>query len=194
MVNFDHPLSHVALVLTLALGLVACGDELLRDYPRPTSPLEAELIDLVNGPLTRANAIDIVSGRGFGIPRAVRVDETVHWDFAFAVVDDEPAWIPRGFFDGVEPSTGIRIMPVDFEDVEVLPSDEEDYELEEPVPVTVGTTYGIRSRNDPALSLPCHVYAKMVVDSIWGDPVRVKFRVLWNPNCDKIQVTPGTIN
>ena len=194
MENFDHLRSHVALVLTLALGLVACGDEVNRDVPRPTTPFEEQLIDLVDGPLNRANALDVVAGRGFRTPRVTRVDDTVQWDIAFALIDGEPAWVPRGFFDGIEPSTGIRVMPVDFEDVELLPPDEEAYELEEPLPATVGTTYGIRSRTDPSLGLPCHVFAKLVVDSIWGDPVRVQFRVLWNPNCDDINVTPGISN
>lgn len=192
MVDFEHLRSHAALVLTLALGLVACGDELDTDVPRPINPLEAELIDLVDGPLTRANALNLVAGRGYGTPLVTRVDETLHWDIAFALIDGEPAWVPRGFFDGIEPSTGIRVMQVDFEDVELLPPDEEAYELEEPVPATVGTTYGLRSRTDPALSLPCHVFAKLAVDSIKGDPARVWFRVLWNPNCDDINVTPGT--
>jgi hypothetical protein len=194
MVNFDHPRSYVALVLTVALGLVACGDELDIDIPRPITPLEGELIDLVDGPLSRANALNLVAGRGFGAPSLTRVDDTVQWDLAFAIVDGEPAWLPRGFFDGIEPSAGIKVMLADFEDVELLPPDEEFYELEEPLPATVGTTYGIRSRTDPALSLPCHVFAKMVVDSIGGDPARVWFRVLWNPNCDDNNVTPGTGN
>ncbi|MGD2151732.1 MAG: hypothetical protein PVG79_00600 [Gemmatimonadales bacterium] len=192
MVNLEQLRSRVALVLTLALALVACGDELVTDYPRPLAPLEEELIDFVDGPLTGANALNLVAGRGFGRPNVTRVNETLAWDIAFAVLDGEPAWLPRGFFDGIEPSTGIRIMQVDFEDIEVLPPDEASYELEEPVPATVGTTYGIRSRTDPALSLPCHVFAKLAVDSITGDPARVWFRVLWNPNCDNTRVTPGS--
>jgi hypothetical protein len=194
MVNFDHPRSHVALLLTVALGLVACGDELVTDYPRPTSPIERVLIDLVDGPLNRANALNLVAGRGFGTPSVTRVDDTDQWDIAFALVDGEPTWLPRGFFDGIELSAGIRVVQTDFEDVELLPPDEESYELEQPLPATVGTTYALRSRTDPALSLPCHVFAKMVVDSIGGDPARVWFRVLWNPNCGDNNVTPGVIN
>ncbi|UCC82411.1 MAG: hypothetical protein JSW46_15705 [Gemmatimonadota bacterium] len=193
MVNCDHPRSHVALLLTVALGLVACGDE-LGNISRPSSPIEVELVDLVDGPLNRANALNVVAGRGFSAPRVARVDDTDQWDITFAVVDGEPKWLPRGFFDGIELSAGIRVMQADFEDVELLPRDEESYELEQPLPATVGTTYGIRSRTDPTLSLPCHVFAKMVVDSIAGDPQRVWFRVLWNPNCDDANVTPGVTN
>lgn len=192
MVNLDHLRGHVTVVLALALGLIACGDELDTTVPRPTAPLRLELFDILAGPITRASALDLVSGRGFSQPVTVRVDETLQWDIAFALVDDEPAWLPRGFFDGIEPSAGIRVMQGDFEDIELLPADRELYELEEPVPLTVGETYGIRSRTDPRLSLPCHVYAKLVVDSIGGTPARVSFRVLWNPNCDDTKVSPGT--
>lgn len=194
MVNFHRPRCQILLVLTLVSGLVACGDELNTEVPRPLNPYENELIDLVDGPLTRANALNLVAGRGFGTPRVTRVDETDQWDIAFALIDGEPVWLPRGFFDGIELSTGIRVMQADFEDVEVLPSDETLYELGDPIPATVGTTYGIRSRTDPALSLPCRVYAKLVVDSIAGDPARLWFRVLWNPNCDNTNVTPGPSN
>jgi hypothetical protein len=194
MVNLEHLRSHAALALTLALGLVACGDELQTDYPRPLSPLEAELVDLVDGPLTHADAINLVAGRGYGIPVLTRVDETLQWDIAFALIDGEPAWVPRGFFDGIELSSGIRLVQEDFENVENLPSDQESYELEEPLPATVGSTYGIRSRTDPALTLPCHVFAKLAVDSIKSDPARVWVRVLWNPNCDNSNVTPGSSN
>ncbi|MGD2217018.1 MAG: hypothetical protein PVJ64_09680 [Gemmatimonadales bacterium] len=194
MMNFDHPRGHVALLLTVALGLVACGDELVTDIPRPTAPLEVELIDLFDGPLDRANALNLVAGRGFSTPRVTRVDDTAKWDIAFALVDGEPAWLPRGFFDGIEPSAGIRVMVADFEDIEFLPSAEDMYELEDPLPATVGSTYGIRSRTDPNISLPCHVFAKLVVDSVGGDPTRVWSRVIWNPNCDDTNVTPGTTN
>ncbi len=194
MVNFHRLRCQILLVLTLVLGLVACGDELNTEVPRPLNPYENELIDLVDGPLTRANALNLVAGRGFGTPRVTRVDETDQWDIAFALIDGEPVWLPRGFFDGIELSTGIRVMQADFEDVELLPSDEALYELEDPIPATVGTTYGIRSRTDPALSLPCRVYAKLVVDSIAGEPARLWFRVLWNPNCDNTNVTPGSSN
>lgn len=194
MTNFDRPRTHVALLLTIALGLVACGDELNTEIPRPVSPFENELIDLVDGPLDRANALDLVAGRGFSNPRVTRVDETLQWDIAFALVDGEPAWVPRGFFDGIEASAGIRVMQADFEDIELVPPDEESYELEQPLAATVGTTYAIRSRTDPNLSLPCHVFAKLVVDSIAGDPRRVWFRLLWNPNCDNINVSPGVSN
>jgi hypothetical protein len=194
MVNTDRLLGHVTVALTLAFGLIACGSDLDTSIPRPTTPREMELFDMVDGPITRASAIDLVVTRGFADPDAVRVDETLQWDIAFALVEGEPAWLPRGFFDGIEPSAGIRLMQGDFEDIELLPGDAELYELEEPVFLTVGATYGIRSRTDPRISLPCHIYAKVVVDSVFGDPARVNFRVLWNPNCDDTNVRPGTIN
>ncbi|UCC73095.1 MAG: hypothetical protein JSV86_00590 [Gemmatimonadota bacterium] len=191
MARSDLLRGRFAAVLTLALALGACGDTLDQSIPRPTEAAEGELMDLVEGPVERSSALNLLAGRGFGIPTAVRVDQSGQWDIAFALVDGEPRWLPRGFFEAFEPSSGIRVMQGEFEEIERLPSDREAYELEEPVPVTVGVTYGLRSRTDPSLSLPCHVFAKLVADSVGGDPMRVWFRVLWNPNCDDTNVTPG---
>jgi hypothetical protein len=191
MVNPRFYLGRSTAVLLLALTVLSgCGDELDLSYPRPSEPFEATLYDLVAGPIDRASAFDVVSGRGLGLPRTARVDQSDGWDVAFAVLDGDPVWLPRGFFESLEPSTGILALDLDFDAVRRLPSARESYEAEEPVPVTVGRVYGIRSRPDPALSLPCRIYAKLVVDSIGGDPRHVHFRYLWNPNCDDTNVTP----
>jgi hypothetical protein len=189
--KIDQRPGRIALLLILALAATACDDNLDLSFPRPDAPFGLELFDIVEGPVDRASAFDLVTGRGFGLPRGVRVDQTVQWDIVFAVIDGEAVWLPRGFFEGIELSSGIRVMEGEFEDVTRVPDDRDLYELEQPVPVTVGITYAVRSRSDPTLSLPCHIYSKLVVDSIVGDPARVNFRFLWNPNCDDTNVSPG---
>lgn len=179
-----------ALLLLPFAALPACGDSLNIRFPRPSEPLEETLFDLIAGPIDRPSGLNIVSGRGSGSPRAVRVDETGEWDVAFAVLDGQPVWLPQGFFDALEASSGILQLPGSFEQIEVVPEQRELYESEQPVPVSEAVTYAIRSRSDPALSLPCRIFAKVEAVSIEGDPARLRIRILWNPNCDERRVTP----
>jgi hypothetical protein len=176
--------------LTLA-ALASCGgpDDVL--YPKPDEPLEADLYDLVTGPVNRASAFDVVAGRATGTPRAVRVDATAEWDVAFAVIDSVPVWLPRGFFAGFPPSAGVLELTSDFDSILTVPDDQVAFETEDPLPISVGTSYAIRSRQDPSLSVPCRIYAKVEVLSVEGDPARMHFRFLWNPNCDDRETVPG---
>ncbi len=143
------------------------------------------------GPIDRPSGFNVVSGRSAGSPGSVRVDESDRWDVAFAVLDGAPVWLPRGFFDGLEPSSGILRLTVAFDQVREVPENRDLYETRQPVPISEAAVYAIRSRQDPTLSLPCRLYAKLEVLSIQGDPAQVRFRFLWNPNCDDRNVTPG---
>jgi hypothetical protein len=180
-----------ASVILLALALVSCGRDITTDFRRPGEPLDGTLYDLVAGPIDRASAYNIVSGRGFGVPRTVRVDQSDQWDIAFAILDGQPVWLPRGYFEALEPSSGVLELARAFDEVTTAPADKTLYEAENPVPITVGNTYVIRSRNDPTLSLPCRIYAKIGVEAIQRNPDRIDFIVLWNPNCDRRDLTPG---
>lgn len=179
-----------AVILVLASAITGCGDELNIDFRRPSEPLETTLHDLIAGPLDRPSGLSVVDGRGGGIPRAVRVDQTDEWDIAFAVIDGEPVWLPRGFFESLEATAGVLPLETGFENTETLPGDRNLYEAEDPVPISEGGVYGVRSRSDPSLSLPCHIFAKIVVDEVETDPARIRLRSLWNPNCDQTRVTP----
>ena len=179
-----------AIALLAAFLLAACGDGFDIDFLRPSEPEEITLFDQVGAAIDRSSGLDLIAARGTGTPREVRLDQTPEWDVAFALIEGEPVWVPRGFFEVLEAESGIRTLPLAFNDVERVPDSLDDYETLEPVPVTVGSTYAIRSRPDPSLSLPCNIYAKLVVDAVGGDPARVVFRILWNPNCDDTNVTP----
>ncbi|NIR44109.1 MAG: hypothetical protein GWN99_06285 [Gemmatimonadetes bacterium] len=174
-----------AVALPSLAALTACGDSGDPSFPLPEEPLQTTLYDLVDGPIDRPSALNIVSGRGNGIPTTPRVDVSGQWDVVFAVIDGQPSLVPRGFFDGLEVSSGVRALQPSFDDVTVVTGEAENYEAVDPTPVAVGQTYAIRSRPDPSLSLPCRVYAKLEVLDLEGDPVRLQFRILWNPNCDE---------
>ena len=192
MVNIKRPPARITVALLLTLGaLISCGDSLDTSFPPPEIPFDATLYDLIAGPIDRSSAFDVVAAQGLNLPRTVRVDQTENWDIAFAAIEGEPFFLPRGFFETLAPSAGILEMQGDFENITLLPGDSEFYEYEEPVPVNPGSTYAIRSRPNPTLSLPCHIFLKLVVDSVGGDPMRISFRFLWNPNCDDTNVASG---
>jgi hypothetical protein len=182
-----------AVVLAVA-ALSSCSDTLNFDFPRPDSPLEATLYDLVAGPVDRASAFNVVGGYGSGVPGTVRVDQLPNWDVAFAIRNGAPVWLPRGYFEGFTESGGILRVDRGFQEVTEAPSDATLYDETEPLPVEDGGVYVIRSRPDESQSLPCRLFAKLEVQSIGGDPVRVRFRYLWNPNCGNRDLTPGEEN
>jgi hypothetical protein len=178
--------------LLLVGAVLACGSDNSSSFPRPSEPIEASLYDIVAGPIDRASALNVVSGRGAGIPVAVRVDVTDQWDIAYGVLDGETVWLPAGFFEGFSADAGIYEVPEGFEQLAEAPDNKELYEKEQPVPLTEGVVYIIRSRTDPALSVPCHLYAKVFVEAVKEDPPsRVDLLILWNPNCDDRNLTPG---
>jgi len=190
MPNIEIPVDRRAAVLIVLLAaIVACGGDSTSSYPRPIEPLQLSMYDVGGGPVNRASALNVVAGSALGFPRTERVDQTEQWDVAFGVIEGNPVWLPRGFFEGLEPSAGILAVPRDFEEIGEAPEDRELYEYTDPLPMVEGETYMIRSRSDPTLSLPCHIYAKVRLEAIQQDPPWIKFLIVWNPNCDDRNVT-----
>ncbi len=170
----------------IGLGaLAACGSSTDASFPVPDEPVELSVYDLVNGPIDRPSAVNILSGRGSGVPTVLRVDASDLWDVSFGVLDSVPAWLPRGFFEGLVVSSGVLELDLDFDDVFAAPSEDTLYVYDEPVDITVGKTYAIRSRPDPGVSITCVLYAKAEVLALEGDPALLEFRILWNPNCNE---------
>lgn len=188
--DFPDRLTVVFLVLLLG-GILSCGSNINTEYPRPNEPLNLSLYDLVSGPIDRPSAVNLISGRALGVPSAVRIDLTERWDLVFAIVDGSPAWLPRGYFEALEVSSGVLATTLDFDQVLEAPEDKTLYEEEQPVPITEGTTYVIRSRSDPNYSLPCRIYAKVLVEAVQADPARVDLSIIWNPNCDGRNLIPA---
>jgi hypothetical protein len=193
MINSNMLIDRRAITVMLAIFAVgACGEDTGTNWPRPTEPLELSVYDIVDGPVDRASALNVVSGVGSGFPLTARVDQTQQWDMAFGMIDGEAFWMPRGFFEGLEPTSGILATELDFDEITTAPDDKTLYEYTDPLPIVAGNTYIIRSRNDPTTELPCRIYAKVRVNSIQPDPGWMDFIVLWNPNCDDTNLTLGT--
>ncbi len=147
------------------------------------------MYDLIDGPVDRASALSVIAGVRGGSPTTERVDRTEQWDVAFGVIDGQPYWLPRGFFEGLEPSAGILVMEQDFDEIDTAPGDRTLYEFTDALPMIEGNTYVIRSRNDPTTSLPCRIFGKVRVDSVQSDPAWISFIIVWNPNCDDTNLT-----
>lgn len=184
----------VLAVVVAVTALSSCSYTANFDFTRPSTPVEATLYDLVAGPVDRPSAFNLVSGYGSGVPSTVRVDQVPTWDVAFAVQDGTPVWVPRGYFKGFTASAGVLAVDQAFEEVTEAPSDASLYDETTPTPVKDGGVYIIRSRPDESQSLPCRLFAKVEVQSIEGDPPRIQFRYLWNPNCGNRNLTPGAEN
>lgn len=186
MTTFNAVAARTAALAVILVGALAgCSNSDDSRFPVPEEPAERTLYDLVNGPIDRPSALNLLTGRSGGLPTTWRVDVTDQWDLCFGVIDGEPFWLPRGFFEGFQVSSGVAELPLDFDDVRVVSSEDEDYEDSEPVPITVGATYALRSRPDPTVSVTCRLYAKAEVVAVEGDPARLSLRILWNPNCNE---------
>ena len=182
--------AYSTVVVALFVAVAACSDSTGTEFPRPSEPLETVLYDLVDGPVHRASAFDVVAGRGTGLPRSVRVDRTGEWDVVFGVLDGEPVWLPRGFFKGLQPSSGVLGLKQAFEDIIEAPENRDLYNTVEPVPIVPDEVYVFRSRTDPSLSFPCRIYALVDVLEVDSAENRIKYRYTWNPNCDQREVSP----
>ena len=178
-----------AVVLIGASVLTACGDSSTPLFPIPDEPVDLTIYDLVGGPIDRPSALNVLTGRSSGVPTVLRVDAADQWDLSFGMIEGVPAWLPRGFFEGLDISSGVFELDVDFDDLTFVPSEDTLYVYEQPVNIEIGKTYAIKSRPDPTVSITCVLFAKAEVLAAEGDPARLVFRILWNPNCNENSLT-----
>jgi hypothetical protein len=183
---FDLSRACRAAVVLIGLGaLTACGESTDALFPVPDEPVGLSMYDLMNGPINRPSALNVLTGRSSGVPTVLRVDAAEQWDLSFGMIEGVPVWLPRGFFEGLDISSGVFELDVDFDDVTFVPTEDTLYVYEQPVDIEVGKTYAIKSRPDPTVSITCVLYAIAEVLVVEGDPARLEFQILWNPNCNE---------
>lgn len=173
--------------LTAKLLLVAtfagCGDVFQPIYSPVPEPDEVVLHDFNTGSLLDPTAFNL-----FDLS-AVRTDQVTGWDLLF-VVDPTlgPTLQPREVIIGQESDSGIQRSESDFDGLIQAPSG--GYTGDEPVAITAGSVFTVRSRQASALRTRCRLFGKIEIVSIEGDPAMVTIRHVINPNCERRDLEP----
>lgn len=138
------------------------------------------LYSITHPVLNLANAFDFVDVT----PVLVEAPgATGNWDVAVGGDEDGLTLLPPRSL-GIGEDVGIAVLPQLLEEVTMAPEDSTAYQWAEPVPLSTGTTYVIRTRQayDNYGSL-CVFFAKMEPLSIDLANLRVRFIYGANPNC-----------
>ena len=169
--------------LLLVAPLTACGDAFEPIFVLVPQPAEADLHDFVSSSLLDPSAFDLFA-RG-----AIRTDQITTWDFLF-VVDPAlgPTLVGRGAALDSESDAGIQLMSFEFDDLTEAPDN--DYIVDQPVPVSVGDVFAVRSRQSSSISFRCRLFGKMEILAIEGSPAVATVRFVVNPNCEQRGVEP----
>jgi len=170
---------------TLALG--ACGDD-------PFEIQWASDIDTVTLYSLARPEIGLASAYDFNGRRSIVVEEpgaTGSWDVAFED-DGSSAWFTPPGALGVESEAALApIAGVAFEDVTEAPSDTSLYVGSQAVPISVGQTYVVRSRELRGFfGRLCVYYAKVEPVAVDFDARTVDFRFEASPACNDRSLVP----
>lgn len=174
---------------TLALG--ACGDDPFE--VRWASDIDTvTLYSLARPELGLASAFDFANLR---LQVVENIGATGSWDLA---VDDDGTralFVPPGAL-GIASRAGIApIAGVSFDDVTEAPADTALYVRDQAVPVQVGRTYALRTRELRGFfSQLCVYYAKIQPTAVDLDAGTVEFFYEASPACNDRNLVPNETN
>lgn len=183
-----------ALAATLGLstlGLGACGDDPFE--VRWASDIDTvTLYSLARPELGLASAFDFPNRRRIVVEA---IGATGSWDLA---VDDDGtgAWfVPPGAL-GVDSRAGLApISGVSFDDVTEAPADTSLYVRDEPVPIEIGRTYALRTRELRGFfSQICVYYAKLQPTAVDLDARTIEYFFEASPACNDRGLVPTEPN
>ena len=175
-----------AIVLSFALGAVACSDSNgLPDATVENVERTDTLWALVGTPVFTPSGYSVEGSR------RVRTDLSVDFDFAYNVeTGGGHVLLPRAAL-GIDTANaakpGFLVRNESFEGITVAPSN--GYITDVPVPIAVGQRYVVRSRVTCQLGVP--KYAKMEILSFNEETRILSFRILTNDNCGFKSLEPG---
>jgi hypothetical protein len=171
-----------ATVVALLVGLSACGDDPFAFNWRDT-PDTARLYSLARPEL------NLESGYSFVPPPSAAVVEepnaTGSWDVAIGTQGGQLVLLPPGAL-GITTRARISVLgAVNFDEVVEAPEDTLLYEDDQPVPVSSGSVYVVRTnRRTGSFGMSCVYYAKVepvTIDVAGGTLV---FRYVASPICN----------
>lgn len=170
---------------TLTLG--ACGDD-------PFEVQWASDIDTVTIYSLDRPEVGLPSAYDFNGRRSVVVEApgaTGSWDLAFEDDGSTPRFTPPGGL-GIDSDAAVAaIAGVAFADVTDAPSDTSLYARTQGVPITVGETYVIRTRQVRGFfGRSCVYYAKVEPIALDVDARTVEFRFEASPACNDRSLVP----
>ena len=169
--------------LLIIATVAGCGDVFEPIFAPVPEPDDVVLHDFNTGSLLDPTAFNL-----FDLS-AVRTDQVTGWDLLF-VVDPAlgPTLQPRELIIGRESDSGIQPSGSDFDALVLAPSG--GYTRDEPVAITAGSVFTVRSRQAPGLNTRCRLFGKIEIVSIEGDPAMVTIRHVINPNCERRNIEP----
>lgn len=176
-----------ALAVPLLLGFSACDDNpfLIRWEENPDTVL---LYSLARPELNLLSGFDFVRRVSVRIESPSSADQ---WDLALDTQNGDLVFLPPGAL-GVTSSARVAVMEgSDFEDVRRAPSDSTAYVSDKPVPVALGTTYVIRTRQSVGVyGQSCLYYGKFqpLAKDLEAGSVTFQFDV--SPVCNDRKLFP----
>ncbi len=190
-VRLDHRLLLAACVGLSTLGLGACGDDPFE--VRWASDIDTvTLYSLARPEVGLASAFDFVNR----LQQVVEgIGSTGTWDIA---VDDDGTralFVPPGVL-GIESRAAIApITGVSFDDVTEAPADTALYFRTQAIPVEVGQTYALRSRELRGFfSELCVYYAKIQPTAVDLEARTIEFFYESSPACNDRNLVPNETN
>ena len=175
-----------AAAAALLVGLAACDDPFVARWDNV--PDTVRLYSLARP------EPNLPSGFGFWEKVTVQIEtpgSTGRWDIALDTENGSLVLKPPGAL-GISARAGIVTLgPVPFDEVREAPGDTLLYEVDDPVTVTAGTVYIIRTnRRTGNFGSSCVHYAKMepvAIDAAGGE---LQFRFVRNPLCNDRSLVP----
>ncbi len=173
--------------VTLVVGLVACSKDPYQINWVDT-PDTVRLYSLARPELNEPSAYSFYLGTAVDIAAP---GATGTWDFAVDTRNSEIVLLPPGEL-GISSRAAIATLPgLTLDDVTKAPSDTLAYEGQDPVPVTDGTVYVVRTnRQAGSFGQTCVYYAKVEPVNIDVSNGTLLFRFVASPVCNSLDLVP----
>lgn len=171
----------------LVAALTACGNDPF-SYRWSDVPDTAQIYSIARPELNLPSGFSFYDGFALVVelPSA-----TGRWDVALDTEDGQLVLLPPGAV-GIVSRARIAALPgIPYGDITEAPGDTAQYSANDPVPVTAGTSYVIRTNVRPgSFGSACTYYAKMEPVEIDVAEGTLKFRYATNPICNSHDLVP----